>query len=135
MPKERKQDVFFYQATGKKEPKCLKLVLCQVGLHVVTTQFHLLKQARFQCLNDDVAQCGSKPPKTKQFLSGTKITYKDWTENYMGEKRSRQLPKNKSQRSSENTAQDHSIQIEQTWLHEESVLKTTPMSPLPAFTS
>lgn len=31
-------------------------------------------------------------------------------------KRSRQLPKNKSQRSSENTAQDHSIQVEQTWL-------------------
>lgn len=65
MPKERKQDVFFYQAAGKKEPKCLKLVLCQVGLHVVTTQFHLLKQARFQCLNDDVASVWLKTPQNK----------------------------------------------------------------------
>lgn len=62
MPKERKQNVFFYQVAGNKEPKCLKLVLCQVGLHVVTTQFHLLKQARFQCLNDDVASVWLKNP-------------------------------------------------------------------------
>lgn len=47
MPKERKQNVFFYQAAGNKEPKCLKLVLCQVVLHVVTTQFRLLKQVHF----------------------------------------------------------------------------------------
>lgn len=117
MPKERKQNVFFYQAAGNKEPKCLKLVLCQVGLHVVTTQFHLLKQARFQCLNDDVASVWLNPPpknKTIPFRYKDHIQGLDWK--WYGEKRSRQLPKNKSQRSSENTAQDHSIQVEQTWL-------------------
>lgn len=61
-------------------------------------------------------QCGSTPPKNKTipFRYKDHIQGLDWK--WYGEKRSRQLPKNKSQRSSENTAQDHSIQVEQTWL-------------------
>lgn len=41
----------------------------------------------FQCLNDDVASVWLKNKQTKQFLSGTKITYKDWAENDMGKKK------------------------------------------------
>lgn len=116
MPKERKQNVFFYQAAGNKEPKCLKLVLCQVGLHVVTTQFHLLKQARFQCLNDDVASVWLNPPQKQNNSFQVQRSHTRTGLKMIWGKRSRQLPKNKSQRSSENTAQDHSIQVEQTWL-------------------
>lgn len=109
--------MFFYQAAGNKEPKCLKLVLCQVGLHVVTTQFHLLKQARFQCLNDDVASVWLNPPqKQNNSFQVQRSHTRTGLKMIWGKKRSRQLPKNKSQRSSENTAQDHSIQVEQTWL-------------------
>lgn len=136
MPKERKQNVFFYQAAGNKEPKCLKLVLCQVGLHVVTTQFHLLKQARFQCLNDDVASVWlNPPPKTKQFLSGTKITYKDWTENDMGKKEADNFQRTNLKDLQKTLLKTTVYRLNRHGYHEESVLKTTPMSPLPAFTS